>query len=95
MSGYLGNCEQVMAQISDYLDGDLDAETAVEMERHLRQCGSCLAYADSLRRTIELCHRYEPGVTPRPLTRLAWTELERAWQKSLAERRRRSVRVSS
>ena len=75
MSGYLGTCEQVMARLSDYLDEDLDAETAAEVERHLRECGPCLAYADSLHRTIELCHGSEPGVKPRPLTPSAKAEL--------------------
>jgi predicted anti-sigma-YlaC factor YlaD len=67
MSGYLGTCAQVMARLSDYLDEDLDAKASVEVETHLRECGSCLAYADSLRRTIELCRAYEPSVKPRPL----------------------------
>ena len=74
-----------MARLSDYLDEDLDAATGVEVEKHLRACSTCLALADSLRRTIELCRAYEPSVNPRPLTPWARAELENAWQKALAD----------
>ena len=79
-------------RLSDYLDQGLDRETGVEVERHLRECGSCLAFADSLRRIIELCRGYEPGVNPRPLTPWARAQLESAWQKALADRWRGSNR---
>ena len=88
MSVYPCNCEQMMARLSDYLDGDLDAETAAEVERHLRACSQCLAYADSLHRIVELCRAYEPAVKPRPLNPSARAELRSAWQKALADRRR-------
>jgi predicted anti-sigma-YlaC factor YlaD len=89
---YLGTCEQVMAWLSDYLDEGLDARTGVEVEKHLRACGTCLAYADSLHRIIELCRAYEPSVKPLALTPSARAELERAWQKTLADRQRGSNR---
>jgi len=41
---YLGTCEQVIAWLSDYLDEDLDGESGVEVEKHLRGCGSCQAF---------------------------------------------------
>ena len=75
-----------MARLSDYLDEDLDGESAVEVEKHLRACGTCRAFADSLRRIIELCRAYEPGVKPRALNPSARAELESAWQKTLADR---------
>jgi anti-sigma factor RsiW len=89
-----GACEQVVAWLSDYLDEEMDAAAALEVERHLRRCGACLAYADSLRRTIELCHGYRPGLKPRPLTPSARAELESAWEKALAGRRHGSNRNS-
>jgi anti-sigma factor RsiW len=83
---HLSACEQVTAWLSDYLDEDLDTGTAAEVEKHLRVCVRCLALADSLRRTIEVCHAYEPSVKPQPLHPSARAELERAWQKTLAAR---------
>ncbi len=81
-----------MARLSDYLDRDLDPKTGAEVERHLRECGPCLAFADSLRRIVELCRGYELGVKPRPLTPSARAQLESAWQKALARQRRASNR---
>jgi predicted anti-sigma-YlaC factor YlaD len=83
-----------MARLSGYLYEDLDAETAVEVEKHLRACGTCRAFADSMRRTIELCRGYKPGLNPRPLSPSARAELESAWQKALTDRRK-SNRESS
>jgi hypothetical protein len=40
-----------------------------------------------LRRTIEVCHAYQPSVKPQPLHPSARAELERAWQQTLAFRR--------
>ena len=81
-------CRQVLARLSDYLDGDLDAETRTAVERHLQGCLPCLAFADTLRRTIELCRRHRPTVLPRPLTASARAELRRAWRTALAGRGR-------
>jgi len=50
---YLGTCEQVIAWLSDYLDEDLDGESGIEVERHLRGCGTCQAFANSLRRRVK------------------------------------------
>ena len=77
-----------MARLSDYLDEDLDAETGVEVEKHLRACGICLAFAHTLRQTIELCRAYEPNVKPRALTPGAKAELKTARQKALANRQK-------
>jgi len=75
-----------MARLSDYLDESLDVGPAPELEKHLPACARCLAFADGLSRTIELCRSYEPIVKPRPLNPSARAELESAWQKALAHR---------
>jgi len=46
------NCRHVRAQMSDYLDGDLDAATASTVERHARWCPNCRRMLDNLSRTI-------------------------------------------
>jgi predicted anti-sigma-YlaC factor YlaD len=80
-------CEEIIEALSDYFDGDLGQEDSVGVRNHLGRCGTCLAFADSFRRTIELCRAYEPGVKPQPLAPSAKAELESAWQKALADRR--------
>jgi predicted anti-sigma-YlaC factor YlaD len=76
-------CEQVLANLSDYFDGDLEAEASIALGKHLRECSTCLEFAASLCRTIEMCHEYQPPVKPRPLTPSARAQLQRAWQKAL------------
>lgn len=85
-------CQQVLARLSEYLDGDLNTEARTEVERHLQGCPTCLASADALRRTIELCRRYRPALGPRPLTPSARDELRKAWQTAVAGRQKDSTR---
>jgi anti-sigma factor RsiW len=79
-------CTRVLALLSDYVDNDLDTEARLEVEQHLHECRACLTFADDLRRNIELCRGYEPGVRPRPLTASATAELRKAWREAIADR---------
>lgn len=85
-AGMRYTCEQIVEALSDYFDGDLGYEDSVDVRNHLRGCRACLAFADSLRRIIELCRAHEPSVKLRPLTPPARAELESAWRKALADR---------
>jgi anti-sigma factor RsiW len=40
--------------LSDYLDGELDEQFCIEIERHLADCGDCRVLVDTLRRTVLL-----------------------------------------
>ena len=45
-------CREVRAQMSDYLDGELDRRAAGGVERHVRWCPNCRRMLANLRRTI-------------------------------------------
>jgi anti-sigma factor RsiW len=45
-------CREVRAQMSDYLDGELDPRAASGVDRHLRWCPNCRRMLESLRRTV-------------------------------------------
>ncbi len=47
-------CRECLEQISDYLDGGIDAELRHTLEAHLRGCRHCRIVFDSTRKTIEL-----------------------------------------
>lgn len=64
MSEPLNTCEDVLANISRYLDGELDTTACDAIEQHCLQCASCAALVNSLRQTIGLCR--EAGSTPLP-----------------------------
>jgi anti-sigma factor RsiW len=50
----LVNCRKAVNQLSNYLDGELDAELKKTLEAHLGKCHHCHAVFDTTRKTIEL-----------------------------------------
>jgi anti-sigma factor RsiW len=57
-------CRDMLARISAYLDGDLDAAACQAIERHCADCARCAGLVAGLRETIGLCR--EAGSTPLP-----------------------------
>ena len=45
-------CREVRAQMSDYLDGELDPRAAAGVKRHVRWCPNCRRMLETLRRTV-------------------------------------------
>ena len=78
------NCKEVFALLSQYLDVELPPDACEQIEKHLADCPPCVEFADSLRKTVELCRSYRSEAMPRPLTEQARTELENAWKRMLA-----------
>ncbi|MEK7404022.1 MAG: zf-HC2 domain-containing protein [Acidobacteriota bacterium] len=85
---HAGNCKQVFALLSEYLDAELPEETCEEIAAHLEGCPPCIEFLESLRRTIALCREHRPVELPAPLTEQARAELLAAYRKS---RDRRNV----
>jgi hypothetical protein len=48
------NCEQVWPQISNYLEGEVDADLRTTLEEHFRGCKHCTAVLEGTRNVIEL-----------------------------------------
>lgn len=48
------NCEHVWREISNYLDGEIDAATRAAMEDHFAQCKHCTAVLDGTRNVVQL-----------------------------------------
>jgi anti-sigma factor RsiW len=46
-------------RLSEYLDGELDAVSCSEIERHVRECIPCEACFKTLERTVALCRESE------------------------------------
>lgn len=45
-------CEQVLARLSDYLDGELPPEPRGRIEDHLRGCDECARFGGEFRSTV-------------------------------------------
>ncbi len=47
-------CKNLLGNLSEYIDGELQAELCAELEQHLQECDNCRVVVDTLRKTIEL-----------------------------------------
>ncbi len=57
------HCKAMFAELSNYLDEQLDDSLCEELERHLSGCEPCKAFLSSLEATIEQC-RTSPAECP-------------------------------
>lgn len=46
------HCRAVRAEMSEYLDGELDERTAARVRRHARMCPNCRRMLENLRRSV-------------------------------------------
>ncbi len=60
-------CREVFALLSEYLNLELPPDACEEIEAHITGCAPCVEFAESLRKTVELCRRYQPSELPQPL----------------------------
>ena len=47
-------CHEVVALVSDYLEGELAPDVERRVEEHLSLCDGCARYLDQMRETIRL-----------------------------------------
>jgi anti-sigma factor RsiW len=57
MSESLTDCRPILANISAYLDGDLEATACDAIEQHCRRCAACASLVSGLRETVGLCRQ--------------------------------------
>ena len=48
------SCLEVWREISNYLDGEVDAELRARMEAHFKACAHCKAVLDGARNVVKL-----------------------------------------
>lgn len=59
------SCRQLLAYLSEYVDGSLDERLCAEIDRHIADCEDCRIVVDTLRKTIYLYHvTAEPPQVP-------------------------------
>jgi len=54
-------CKDVIREISDYLNGDLDAGLMGDLQRHLEHCEDCRVIVDTTKKTIDVYCNSEPA----------------------------------
>lgn len=59
-----GRCHELLGQLSDYIDGELEATLCAELEAHLAECPNCRVMVDTVRKTITLYQSQAPTELP-------------------------------
>jgi anti-sigma factor RsiW len=59
------NCKDVVREISDYIDGELEAATKQEIEKHLDCCGDCAMVVNQTKMTVEIFCDAKPVELPK------------------------------
>jgi len=50
-------CRELFERLSEYVDGELSQEICTEIRKHMDGCDPCVAFANTLKKTADLCHR--------------------------------------
>ena len=81
-----GDCRELFALLSQYLDAELPATTCQEIEAHLADCPPCIEFLASLKKSIELSQGCASQERPGPLEPEAREALVAAYRSMLARR---------
>ena len=80
------DCETIFARLSEYLDQELPAATCEELERHIRNCEPCVAFVNSLKKSVGLHRACMPAADPPALPDQLKQSLREAYQRMLDAR---------
>jgi anti-sigma factor RsiW len=58
------NCDDVIRELSNFIDGELDEAMKLEIESHFGDCEECRLIVDQTKRTIEIFCDCEPVELP-------------------------------
>lgn len=72
------NCKGVVVELSEYLDGSMDAALKAELESHLKNCKKCRLIIDTTQKTINIFCNSEPVALPK--------DVKQRLQQALAQR---------
>jgi anti-sigma factor RsiW len=73
-------CEELLAVLNDYVDGDLDPAIYEEFREHLSDCGPCQIVIDNIRQTITLYKSGRPIALPKQLQEHLCRVLRERWE---------------
>jgi RNA polymerase sigma-70 factor, ECF subfamily len=79
-------CKAMFAELSNYLDEQLDDSLCNELEKHLDGCGPCRAFLASLQSTIEDCRRLPVAVPDRVKAAKLRSDVMSRYERAMAKR---------
>ena len=69
-------CDAVLADLSDYIDGQLPADKVAAIEAHLRGCPECERFGKGFGHMVIALQA--SGQTPEPFDEALWSRIESA-----------------
>ena len=73
-------CEELLAALNHYVDGELDPDLCEPFQEHLEGCNPCQVVVDNIRQTIRLYRAEEPYELPPAVATEPSRALRRHWQ---------------
>lgn len=58
-------CKEIFEKLGDYIDHELDDDICAEIESHIKDCEPCVAFINTLKKTVELFHNVAKPEEPR------------------------------
>ena len=75
-------CEELLAMLNDYVDGDIPPGICETFEKHLAGCNPCQVVVDNIRKTITLYKADEPYELPAALHDRLHKKLREQWKRT-------------
>lgn len=50
----MSTCKKLLTELSNYLDGEIDAALQAELDGHAQRCPKCYIIIDTTRKTVEI-----------------------------------------
>jgi anti-sigma factor RsiW len=70
-------CSEFLHELTDYLDGVIDAGTKSELEEHLAWCHNCYVVCDTTKKTIQVFKGMKEYAIPRDVHERLMSAVER------------------
>jgi anti-sigma factor RsiW len=77
----MSRCDDLIGNLSDYIDGELEPELCRELEAHLAGCRNCRLMVDTLKMTVKLCRDGAEVELPQSLQDKINDKLAERWKK--------------
>ena len=76
------NCKTFLDDVSNFLDGELDAELRVLIEAHLAKCPDCWVVFDETKKTVEISRSVDCHPLPQDVEERLMQTLKQHWKQS-------------
>lgn len=75
-------CAELLAQLSEYVDGTVDPAICAEFEQHMAGCNPCQVVVDNIRQTITLYQNGRPYALPQEFRRRLRASWRAKWKQT-------------